>query len=390
MTSALPHPAAEARAVSDSLLVEIRRQIDQFSGCLPFDVFMRAALYEPGLGYYSNGLIPFGAQGDFITAPESGSVFGRCLARSISTVLAQCDQADVLELGAGSGALAVDLLRELAQLDAAMPRHYYILERSAAMRALQEDAVKHLPAHVRARVSWLDELPAQRLRGVVLGNEVADALPVKRFRWSAGHVDELGAGYDGKRLIECVRPSGDELRDYVGRLAQDHAWQADYQSEYCPTLQPLVRSLSDCIEQGLLLLIDYGYGRAEYYHSQRAMGTLMCHYRHQAHGDPFHYPGLQDITAFVDFTAIAEAADAEGMQLQGFSSQAQFLIGCGIDELLAELAPSDTRRFLERSNEIKRLVLPGEMGDRFKVMGFSRGLPQQVRGFSTQDLRSRL
>lgn len=389
MSSALPQLDAEARAVSDALSAAMRQQIEQAGGCVPFDEYMRVALYEPGLGYYSNGLTPFGAQGDFITAPESGRVFARCLARCIGSVFAQFDGADILELGAGSGALAVDLLRELEQLGA-LPRHYYILERSAAMRALQEDLVSRQAAHWRTRISWLDELPAQGLRGVVFGNEVADALPVKRFRWQSGQTEELGAGFGGDRLVECVRPAGHELRDYVGQLAQDYAWPGHYESECCPTLQPLIASLADCIEQGLLLLIDYGYGRAEYYHPQRSMGTLMCHYRHQAHDDPFRYPGLQDITAFVDFTAIAEAADAEGMQLQGFTSQAQFLLACGIDELLAELDPSDTRRFLELSNEIKRLVLPGEMGDRFKVIGFARGLARQVRGFAPQDLRSRL
>ncbi len=389
MSSALPQPAAEARAVSDALLEILRRRIEEAGGCLPFDAFMHAALYEPGLGYYSSGLMPFGEAGDFVTAPESGSLFGRCLARCISSVLAQCQPADVLELGAGSGALVVDILLELEQLDQ-LPRYYYILERSAAMRGFQEQAVSRLPAQLRERVIWLDELPRPGLRGVVFGNELADALPVRRFRWQSGTIDELGVGYDGEQLLECAQPADAELYDQVLRLAREQDWPAWYESEYCPTLQPLVSSLADCIEQGLLLLIDYGYGRAEYYHPQRSMGTLMCHYRHQAHADPLRYPGLQDITAFVDFTAVAEAVDAQGMQLRGFTSQAQFLLGCGIDQLLAELDPADTRRFLERSNEVKRLLLPGDMGDRFKAIGLTREVLEPPRGFALKDLRSRL
>lgn len=389
MSASLPLPDAEARAVSDALLQRIRARIDEAGGCLPFDSYMDAALYEPGLGYYTNGLIPFGEQGDFVTAPESGAVFGRCLARSIASVLAQIDEPVVMELGAGSGILAADLLEELEQLGA-LPRHYFILERSAAMRALQQRTLAARDARLRQRVTWLDELPAQPLAGVVFGNEVADALPVKRFRWRDGETGELGVSWQDNRLALCELPGDDVLRAYVDTVAQTCGWAGSYQSEYSPALAAWIRSLADCVTRGLLLLVDYGYARAEYYHAQRSMGTLMCHYRHRAHADPLWYPGLQDITAFVDFTAVAEAATETGMQLQGFTSQAQFLLGCGIDELMAQVDPGETRRFLQLSNEVKRLVLPGDMGDRFKVIGFTRNLEQVVRGFAAQDLRSRL
>ena len=387
--SELPLPGAEASAVSAELLEKLQTCIAQHSGCLPFDDFMAAALYEPGLGYYSNGLMPFGEQGDFVTAPESGSLFGRCLAQSIASVLETLAQGVVMELGAGSGVLAADLLDELRRLDC-LPERYYILERSAAMRALQEATLARRIPELVERVEWLTELPAQPVSGVIFGNEVADALPVKRFCWSAERVTEVGVTWQGDKLSDCEGPGDADFQARVKALARDAGWGEGYSSEYCPSLPAWISSLADCLAQGLLLMIDYGYGRAEYYHAQRAMGTLICHYRHNAHSDPFFYPGLQDITAFVDFTAIAEAASDCGMQLEGYTSQAQFLIGCGIDQLLSQSDPDDVRHFLQLTNEAKRLLLPGEMGERFKVIGFARDVLQGVKGFSAQDLRSRL
>ncbi len=389
MSVSLPPPGAEAGAASDTLLKEIRARIERSGGCIPFDEFMETALYEPGLGYYSNGLMPFGEQGDFITAPESGSLFARCLARCIASVLESLEHGAVMELGAGSGVLAADLLSALHNLDV-LPERYYILERSAAMRALQAETLQRRLPEIAARVAWLDAPPAQSFAGVIFGNEVADALPVKRFRWNDGCVRELGAGRKNGGLSECECSGSDELEAYVCQLAQQGQWDGDYTSEYCPALPAWINSLSDCLAQGLLLMIDYGYGRSEYYHPQRSMGTLICHYRHTAHADPFVYPGLQDITAFVDFTAIAEAADDSGMHLEGYTSQAQFLLACGIDQLMTATDPNDTQRFLQLSNEAKRLMLPGEMGERFKAIGFSRKLKNGVRGFGSPDLRSRL
>ncbi|HHJ16186.1 MAG TPA: SAM-dependent methyltransferase [Gammaproteobacteria bacterium] len=350
---------------------------------------MAAALYEPGLGYYSNGLTPFGEQGDFVTAPESGGLFGRCLAQCIASVLTTLSQGVVLELGAGSGVLAADLLSELQRLDC-LPERYYILERSAAMRAMQEDTLARRIPELAGRMEWLTELPAQPVSGVIFGNEVADALPVKRFCWSDARVTEIGVAWQDDRLSDCESPGNADFQARVQILAQGAGWSKGYSSEYCPSLPAWIGSLADCLAQGLLLMIDYGYGRAEYYHPQRNTGTLICHYRHNAHNDPYFYPGLQDITAFVDFTAIAEAASDGGMQLKGYTSQAQFLVGCGIDRLLAEGDPDDARRFLQLSNEAKRLLLPGEMGERFKAIGFVRDVPDDVKGFSARDLRSRL
>lgn len=388
MPSSLPLPGADSRAVSTALQKKLQRAIAHHDGCLPFETYMEMALYEPGLGYYSNGLIPFGEQGDFVTAPESGVLFGRCLARSITSVLKQVDNGMLLELGAGSGALARVVLQELQSFDA-LPERYCILERSGVMRELQQQAFKDAP-ELAARVEWMEELPEQSFNGVVFGNEVADALPVSRFSWCDGQVKAIGVAAAGESLSLCEQRADEQMVSKVQTLAGNYAWQGDYRSEYCPSLAAWVSTLCACIAQGALLLVDYGYGRREYYHPQRSMGTLMCHYRHQAHADALWFPGLQDITAFVDFTTVAEAASEAGLRLAGYSSQAQFLLACGIEQLLAEMDPGNTRLFMQLSNEAKRLMLPGEMGERFKCMGFSRNLNEDIQGFTLPDLRSRL
>jgi SAM-dependent MidA family methyltransferase len=384
----LPLPDVEARELSAQLVQVLRARIEAAGGCLAFDAFMDLALYESRLGYYCNAVPLFGAEGDFVTAPESGGLFARCLAQSVACVLAQTGPASVLEVGAGSGALALDLLGELQNLGR-LPQRYLILERSGALRAEQRRTLERNSA-LAALVEWVDAVPEAPFHGVVLANEVADALPVKRFCWSEAEVTELGVGWRDGRLAECCMAADPELRLRVQSLARSGGWDEHYCSEYCPSLATWLADLARPLEQGLLLLIDYGYGRAEYYHAQRVMGTLMCHYRHRAHADALWFPGLQDITAFVDFTAVAEAASDAGLSLEGFSSQAQFLVACGIDRILAQADAGDLPRFLRLSNEAKRLLLPGEMGERFKVAGFSRRLRQPVTGFGARDLRSRL
>ncbi len=381
-------PGAEAKALSAKLVEHIAGLVGQSGGFLPFDVYMDAALYTPGLGYYSNGLTPFGEQGDFITAPESGDLFARCLARCIAPVLQQSGRSSVLEMGAGSGILAADLLCALQKLDA-LPERYAILERSPAMRAMQQSQISRLPGVLQSKVKWIDELPGDWV-GVILGNEVADALPVKRFQYRRGEVREMGVGAaDGELQWQDVEADTGN-REHILELARQYGWEDTYRTEHSPALADWVGSLAGSLQQGLLLLIDYGYGRAEYYHPQRSMGTLLCHYRHQAHDNALWYPGLQDITASVDFTGIAEAAEDAGLALVGYTSQARFLVGAGIDRVMSEVDPDDLNNFLKMTGDAKRLMLPGEMGDRFKVIGFSQNLDQQIPGFDSQDLRSRL
>ncbi len=380
-------PGAEALALSAQLVDHISGLVGRCGGFLPFDVFMDAALYTPGLGYYSNGLMPFGEQGDFVTAPESGELFARCLARSLAPVLQQRG-ASVLELGAGSGKLAADLLTGLHGLDA-LPERYAILERSPSMRDLQRSRIRRLPEVLQGRVEWVEELP-RSWTGIIFGNEVADALPVKRFHCRENGVYETGVVVSGGALRLQETAADPESTERIVSLARQYGWEGNYQTEYCPALRGWVSSLADCLERGLLLLIDYGYGRAEYYHPQRNTGTLMCHYRHQAHDNALWNPGLQDITAFVDFTSVAEAATDAGLEFTGYTSQARFLVGAGIDRVMSETDPNDLQRFLEMTSDAKRLMLPGEMGDRFKVIGFSRNLDRVIPGFDSQDLRSRL
>ena len=385
----LPQPDAQALALGQQLLERIVEKIHQQGGVIPFDHYMEMALYTPGLGYYANGLLPFGDQGDFITAPESGGLFARSLATPIAEVINSLGQAEVLELGAGSAALAIRLMKELEALGA-LPGSYLILERSDTMKALQRANISAALPRLLDRFQWLDRLPESPLRGVIFANEVADALPVKRFRWQQGQVIELGVGVDDHALHESPLPADAQLAGFAQQLAADHQWVDGYQSEWCPGLKPWITDLAACLGRGLLFLLDYGYPRQEYYHPQRTMGTLITHFRHRVSDDPFRYPGLQDITAFVDFTAIAEAGVDAGLNLRGFTSQANFLLGCGIDRLLGQIDPDDTRRFLQASNELKRLVLPTEMGERFKSIGFSCALDIDISGFGAHDLRSRL
>lgn len=385
----LPAPDADAAKLSRLLLAQLREQIRQAGGALPFDRFMEQALYAPGLGYYSNGLRKFGSGGDFVTAPEIGDLFGRSLARGVAPVVGETG-GDVLELGAGSGALAVDLLRELDSL-ATLPGRYLILERSAELRERQRHRLQQAAPALCGCVEWLDRLPDKPFDGVILGNEVVDALPVKRFRWRPQEVLELGVGWRDGGLVETTLALGEErLRDFIARVSVSQEWPPGYESEWCPSLSAWLQGLAASLGRGMLLFIDYGYTRAEYYHAQRARGTLMCHYRHRAHADPLRLPGLQDITAYVDFTALAEAAVDAGLHVAGYTSQANFLLDCGLESLLAALDPADHKAYLKKVSEAKTLIMPGEMGERFKVIALCKDLREAPRGFAGKDLRGRL
>ena len=382
----LPEPSAEACEASLKLVDMLRDEITG-EGPMPFDRYMEAVLYTPGLGYYSGGSRKFGAEGDFVTSPEISPVFAQCLARQCAQVFEQTGTAAILEFGAGSGILAVDLMTELQQLGH-LPERYLILELSAELRDRQQSLIAERLPELIGRVEWLTELPTS-FSGVVIANEVLDAMPVSRFRISAGQVQEQFVSFQGERLtLEWGTSKTPGLTDAVTQLPIDQGSE-DYQSEINLRAHPWLEALAEAVETGLVLLIDYGYGRAEYYHPQRQRGTLICHYRHRAHDDPLVYPGLQDITANVDFTAVAEAGLSAGFNLAGYTSQAFFLMGCGLDQIVSAADP-ESLDYIDLVQGVKRLTLPTEMGERFKVMGLSKGIQLPLVGFALREQREKL
>jgi len=351
---------------------------------------MRLALYAPELGYYSGGLQKFGETGDFITAPEVSPLFSRCLARQAADVLVTLSQPDVLEFGAGSGVMAADMLLELERLDA-LPVSYLILELAAELRQRQRETIERIAPNLLSRVRWLDSLP-HSFSGVVVANEVLDAMPVECFRINEGRVESLMIGTEADRLRAQYAPAPQAVEQAVRQIEQrrGQALPHGYCSEYNPQLQAWLQSIAAAMQSGVVLLIDYGYPVSEYYHDQRENGTLMCHYRHRAHPDPLWYPGLQDITAFVDFSAVAHAAVEVGFDVSGYTTQAMFLLASGLPELHEAALTDDAKRQLQLAQQIKTLTLPSEMGERFKVMALDKNHDVALRGFSMQDYQARL
>jgi SAM-dependent MidA family methyltransferase len=337
---------------------------------------MQLALYEPGLGYYSAGARKFGAAGDFVTAPEVAPVFRRCLAVQCAEVLPQLGPAAViLELGAGSGAMAAELLAELERR-ATLPSQYWILDVSADLRARQHEALQRDVPHLVDRVRWLDRLP-EAFEGVIVANELLDALPVERFAIEKGEVAALGVSEQGGVLHTVEADLGAPLAD-------------GYESEACLGLGPWLESLAAPLRRGVALFVDYGLPRRDYYSPERTRGTLLCHFRHRFHERALERPGLQDITAWVDFTAVAEGAVAAGLDVSGYTTQAHFLIGCGIAEFVADVGDIGLAERLTLSRQAMLLTLPGEMGERFKVVALARGFDASLRGFAVRDLRHTL
>ncbi len=382
--SALPEAAPEALDHSRRLAERIRSEVAAAGGWIPFARYMELALYAPGLGYYSAGARKFGGQGDFVTAPELTPLFGRALARQAAQVL-ESTGGDILELGPGSGRLALDLLTELERLGR-LPRRYGLLELSADLRERQQALFRDAAPHLLPRLVWLDALPEHHA-GLILGNEVLDALPVHLLHWTAEGPLERGVAVDsGGRLVWQERPL---LAGPLFERARGIDVPPDYLSEISLAAPALVRSLAERLVRGVLLFLDYGFPRAEYYHPHRTRGTLMCHYRHHAHDDPLWLPGLNDITAHVDFTAVAEAGHAAGLDLLGYADQARFLVNCGLLELLAASEPG-TPDYYRAASAAQRLLQPSEMGELFKVIALGRGMGVALLGFSAGDRRGRL
>ena len=385
--TSLPDSAAPSdaeRTLSAELTAHIAADIARNDGRISFARFMQLALYAPGFGYYSAGRRKLGADGDFVTAPELTPMYGQCLARLFPPLRAALGDADVLEVGAGSGRLARDVLHTLQQINC-LPRRYFILEVSAELRARQQKTLEAEAPTLHQRVQWLDTLP-KNFRGLVLGNEVLDAMPVERFvmRTDGAHTLDVGMNGDGFVWREGAR------HDVISNRVAPLGLADGYTSEVNFAAEAWTRSMGEAVDAGLIALIDYGFPRAEYYHPDRRDGTLMCHYRHRAHADPLVLVGLQDITAHVDFSAIAAAGIEAGLTLAGYTSQAAFLLGNGLMELAAQSDPTDTRLHLERMQAIKKLTLPHEMGELFKVIGFTKGVELTLPGFALQDRRHRL
>ncbi len=387
--SELPSPTAEEIAHSGRLTERIRDAIERSKGWLSFERFMEMALYEPGLGYYSAGARKLGADGDFVTAPEISPLFSRCVARQCAQVLREIG-GDVLELGAGSGVMAADILSELKALEQ-LPARYLILEVSADLRERQRATLQSRVPQLMDRVQWLEALP-QELVGVVIANEVLDALPVQRFAIRGKDVNAIGVTWQfGKLELSEVRADAvltqavRELERELGRALPD-----GYSSEINLRLRPWLAGIAHAVKQGALLFIDYGLPRAHYYSEERTRGTLLCHYRHRFHEDTVAHIGLQDIGAWVDFTAVAESAVENDCSVLGYTTQAHFLIGCGIERLLADMAQQELPSRLQIGRQAMVLTLPGEMGERFKAIALGKNFETALVGFSVRDLAATL
>ncbi len=379
MQSRFPEPSVDERAHSDRL-VQLLREMVAAQGPLSFAQYMERCLYAPGLGYYSAGRTKFGADGDFVTAPELGEIFARCVVNTLQPTLASlCPDADFLELGGGSGAFAEAALRALAASDT-LPRNYRILEPSADLRERQrERLLANLPAETNARVQWIDRPPEADWRGVLFANEVIDALPATRFTVRDGEIFEEHVVFDGDgRLQRIDRPADAMVCTAVRRIERDLGtpFIEGYRSEVLPQLPYWIQAIAGSLTAGIMLFVDYGYVRREFYLPERDDGTLMAHYRHRAHNDPLYLPGLNDLTASVDFTALAEAGKSAGFDLAVYLPQAQFLIGSGLQDIFLDMQSEtkDDHGGYQLAQQVKRLMLPDQMGERFQAMLFCRGV----------------
>lgn len=360
----LPTPPPEAQQVSEQLSTVIRQQITQAGGSMPFSQFMQCCLYTPGIGYYSGPLSKLGAEGDFITAPEISPLFGQSLAMHIADVLQQTPQGDVLEFGAGRGTLAVDILQTLAGKDC-LPVRYLILETSADLRARQAQTLQKYCPELAERVSWLDALPSE-FQGAVIANEVCDAMPFDVLSFREDGV--FNRHVTAHAIFEWQdNPITDPALQRRAEIIQKQI-RPLYISEVSVQADAWLNSLAQCLDRGAIFLVDYGYGQSELLQADRAAGSLLCHYRHRAHRDPFWYPGLQDITADVDFTALAETAFAAGLEVTGFHYQRDFLLAGDI-----EIFMQNTDR-PEQGAALKQLLMPMHMGEKFKVLSLTRGV----------------
>jgi SAM-dependent MidA family methyltransferase len=397
----LPEPDEAAQQRSDELVQCIVSACEQQGGVIPFSRYMEIALYQPGLGYYSGGLQKFGERGDFITAPEVSPMFAQCFARQIRQLLDNfhdqgIENIDIIEFGAGSGVFAADLLAELERLGA-LPRRYLIIELSAELQQRQKHRLDKDVPHLASRVTWIQALPDRVDAAVVIANEVLDAMPVEIFSTGTDGTDMVAIASDQGRLEQVLTPASENVLTKLADIEQRSgtSFEPGYRSELNLSIPGWLAGLEAAIEQMVLFIIDYGYNEREYFHADRRDGTMMCYYRHRAHADPLWWPGLQDITAFVDFTDVAYAAVELGLEVAGYTTQAAFLLANGLADLHAEQVPEGTdtasiQRQVSLSQQVKTLTLPSEMGDRFKVLAVAKNFHHDISGFALLDLRNRL
>jgi SAM-dependent MidA family methyltransferase len=366
--SQLPQPTAPEQTHSQQLKRLIIQKIHHAGGMIPFSEFMQLALYEPQLGYYTGNKHKFGVQGDFITAPELSPLFAQSVAHQCQQVLQHETHNTILEFGAGSGILAANLLQSLEQLDC-LPQQYLILELSADLQQFQRETIAAKVPHLVDSVKWLQALPAQKIKGFIIANEVLDAMPVKKFIISKQGINEFYVAVDENEQFIWKEQACDDRE--ILALVEKYQLPTGYQSEYNPQLKAWIQAVSNSLDSGIALLIDYGFLQDIYYHPQRSMGTLMCHYKHHAHTDPLIYAGLQDVTTHVDFTAVGDAAIDCGLQVVGYSHQAQFLMNCGILKLLENIEDKQSKAYFNLTQQVKILLMPQEMGEIFKVMALA-------------------
>ncbi|WP_417550564.1 class I SAM-dependent methyltransferase [Methylophaga sp.] len=381
----LPAPDPKAQQHSDQLLRLIFQTIENHNGWLSFADFMQMALYQPGLGYYSNGLSKIGEAGDFITAPEISPLFSKALGNHIADVLKKVPEADCLEFGAGNGQMAVDLLLYLAEINR-LPKHYYIIEASAHLREIQRQKVKEHLGDIQSLVVWLDQLPAE-FNGAILANEVCDAMPVHRVQFENDHLLEIGVELqNGKLEWQTQLLTNPYLKAHCEQI-HSQLQLFPYQTEIAIQAPAWLGTIANLLKQGAIYLIDYGYEAKDYFHPLRHQGMLRCHYRHQAHDNPLVLVGLQDITTHVDFTALAETAHAEGLQVEGYQRQSDFLLAGDILNLSQHHATDDFQQ-MQQAAALKRLLLPEQMGELFKVLSLSKNIEMPLS--KSADLRYRL
>ncbi len=390
ISSPLPAPTNEERELSHQLIQQISKEIEQTTQqSIPFRRFMEMALYEPQLGYYVAGKHKLGHQGDFTTAPEISPLYSRCIAQQCQSVLSELgnNSAEILEFGAGSGAMAAEILRYLDE-QKTLPKQYLILEVSPDLIARQKQHFSHKIPHLMGHIQWITTLP-KNFNGVILANEVLDAMPVDLFSIINNEIYEQRIGFDGTQLTVHDRPAPNTLAAVINNLSiKPH--NNSYTSEVNPMIFPWLHAVAESLAQGIIILIDYGYTRQEYYHPDRNIGTLLCYYQHRAHGDFLYYPGLQDITANVDFTAVAEAADEAGLTVLSFTPQATFLIANGLEQHLIQALEREPNKHYQLAQQVRTLTLPAEMGEHFKVMIVGKKINEGLLGFTAVDSRHKL